>query len=553
MATADQPAADEASAARPSTVAGAILSTLAGAGVSTGFGLPGVHNLGFWEAEGTDLPQIIGVRHEQTTVYAADGWARVGGGLGLALTTTGPGVANAAAAFGEAAVSGSPVLLIASDTSTRIARPGVVRGGLHESADQGAMFASLAKEIHRPQSAQAAVEAVAQGAATAMSWPRGPVYVGVPTDLLGQTAQPVAVPAPLRAVPSDGELRAALELIAGASRIVLWVGGGVVQSDAGDAVGALAARLGAPVITTWAGRGAVAPDHPWLVDLPPHEPEITELVAGADLMIAIGTGFDGPSTMNWALPVPERLIAINADPADATKNYPATLAIIADARETAGALAEAVAARAADPGRLRETCAGVWARLRDDPDTAPPLAMVAALDAAVARHDAAVVCDMAIAGYWAGGYTHPARPRRLLYPVGWGTLGFALPASVGVGALRDRPTLAICGDGGFMFALGELAVLREHDLPVTVLLVDDGGYGMLRFDQTIAGEEHRGVDLGRPDFALLARAFGIELRATTLAGLGDALEEALGAGQPRIVLLEQELHPPVSTSARWPR
>src|SRR5579875_2396683 len=115
------------------TVAEAILKTLTGAGVRTVFGLPGVHNLAFWEAAGEDIPEIIGTRHEQTTVYAADGLARAGGGLGVSLTTTGPGAANAVAAFGEAAACGSPVLLIASDPSTRIARPGVVRGSLHES------------------------------------------------------------------------------------------------------------------------------------------------------------------------------------------------------------------------------------------------------------------------------------------------------------------------------------------------------------------------------------------------------------------------------------
>ena len=122
------------------TVAEAILQTLAGAGVRTTFGLPGVHNLGFWEARGDRVPEIIGTRHEQTTVYAADGLARASGGLGVSLTTTGPGAANAVGAFGEAAASGSPVLLVSSDTSTRIARAGVVRGGLHESTDQGAIF-----------------------------------------------------------------------------------------------------------------------------------------------------------------------------------------------------------------------------------------------------------------------------------------------------------------------------------------------------------------------------------------------------------------------------
>ncbi len=535
------------------TVAEAILRTLAGAGVRTTFGLPGVHNLAFWEASGDELPEIIGTRHEQTTVYAADGLARSGGGLGVSLTTTGPGAANAVAAFGEAAASGSPVLLIASDTSTRIARPGVVRGALHESADQGAMFATFAKAVHQPRTAAAAVEAVARGAQAAMQWPRGPVYVGVPTDVLWQAGAPLAVAEPQRLPPSDRDIRAAVELIASVERIVLWVGGGAVQSDAGDALARLAARLGAPTLASWAGHGVVSADSPWLIDLPPHEPEITDLIAQADLMIAVGTAFDGPNTMNWRLPVPERLVAINADPVDAGKNYPPAVTVVADAREAVCALAGAVESRDANPGSVRELCERVRLRIGSDPDTRDAWRFVAALDDVIVRRDPVVVNDMAIPGYWGAGYTRVHRPRRMQYPVGWGTLGFALPAAVGAGALRTHPVLVVCGDGGFMFAVGELAVLRQHNLPVTVLLVDDGGYGMLRFDQTIAGAPHRGVDLARPDFPMLAAAFGISCQITDLPGLADALDEALAANAPRVVLLEHALHPPISVSARWPR
>jgi thiamine pyrophosphate-dependent acetolactate synthase large subunit-like protein len=531
--------------------ASAILQTLAAAGVRTAFGLPGVHNLAFWAGEGP--LEIIGTRHEQTTVYAADGLARATGGLGVALTTTGPGAANAVAAFGEAAACGSPVLLVASDTSTAIARSGVVRGGLHESADQAALFEPLAKAVHRPQSAQDAVDAVAQGAAQALQWPRGPVYVGVPTDLLQQEAIPRPIAPPVRRSPEFAAVAAAAELIGAAERVVIWAGGGVVQSGAGEAVARLSAQLGAPVVEGWAGRGALDPGHPWLVGLPPHEPEVTELLAQADLLLAIGTALDGPSTMNWRIPLPERLIAINADPVDAGKNYPATVAIVADAREAVTALIGALGDRRADPAEVRSVRERVRGRLAADADTADAWRFVSALDEAVAGHDPVIVCDMAIPGYWAAGYAAVTGPRRMQYPVGWGTLGYALPASIGPAVAGDGPVLAVCGDGGFMFAVGELAVLAEHKLPVTVLLVDDGGYGMLRFDQTLAGAPHRGVDLGRPDFLALAAAFGIPAVRTDLDGLTAELDDALAARAPRLVLLEAALHPPATVSARWPR
>ena len=450
-------------------------------------------------------------------------------------------------------MSGSPVLLISSDTATRIARSGVVRGGLHESADQAAMFTMLAKAVHRPQTAAEAVEAVARGAQTALQWPRGPVYVGIPTDLLHEPAEPLAVAGAGRAAPRDEDVRAALELISSAERIVLWVGGGAVQSDAGEEITRLAARLGAPALGSWAGRGAVAAASPWLVSVPAHEPEVTALIADADLMIAVGTAFDGPSTMNWTLPVPKRLIAINVDPVDATKNYAPTLTLQADARSAVAALAEGSAPRVAEPHVVADLNARVRARIAGHPDTADAWRFVAAIDEVIGRRDPVVVNDMAIPGYWAAGYAQVARPRRMQYPVGWGTLGYAFPASLGVGALRERPVLAICGDGGFMFAVGELATLSQHRLPVTVLVVDDGGYGMLRFDQSLAGQRHRGVDLHRPDFLLLAGAFGIEARSTQLSGLAAALDEALTAGAPRLLLLEHSLYPPISVSARWPR
>ncbi|HEX3648737.1 MAG TPA: thiamine pyrophosphate-binding protein [Pseudonocardiaceae bacterium] len=533
------------------TVARAIMRTLGNAGVPVLFGLPGVHNLAFWRV--TDGPAIIGVRHEQTTVYAADGLARASGGLGVALTTTGPGAANAAAAFGEAAMSGSPVLLIASEIGTKVARPGVLRGALHESRDQATMFAPLAKAVFRPRTAESAVAAVAEAAELALTWPRGPVYVDIPMDVLGQPGEPLTPAAPRRRPPDRSALAAAVELIERAERVVLWAGGGVIQSDAEHELVELAERLCAPVVTTFGGRGAIPPDHPSAVGLPPHEREVAALIGDADLLLAVGTEFDGPNTRNWTMPRPPALVAINCDETDVAKNFPPDVAVVADAKLALGALAEAVGKRDQQLDHVARVQETIRQRLAHDPDSATPNGFLAAVDDVVARHDAVVVVDMAIPGYWIGGYGRIDGPRRLQYPLGWGTLGFALPASVGAGALRARPVLAVCGDGGVMFAIGELAVLRQERLPVTVLVVDDGGYGMLRYDQTHAGDPHRGVDLTQPDFAALAAAFGIT--AVTVDGvdngLGPVLADALAAGEPRMVVLREAMTPPRTTSPRW--
>src|ERR1700709_777510 len=173
------------------TVAGAVLDILGRAGVRTAFALPGVHNLQFWRDAGPEAPELMLVRHEQTTVYAADGWARSTGGLGVALTTTGPGAANAAGACGEAPACGTPVLMIASEISTKLARPGVVRGVLHESRDQAAIFEPLAKAVYRPRTPADVSRDVGAAISTALSYPRGPVYLDIPTDLLDAPAPPV--------------------------------------------------------------------------------------------------------------------------------------------------------------------------------------------------------------------------------------------------------------------------------------------------------------------------------------------------------------------------
>jgi thiamine pyrophosphate-dependent acetolactate synthase large subunit-like protein len=530
-----------------------VLEAVAAAGVRDIFGLPGVHNLAFWRETGPGLPRIIGVRHEQTTVYAADGLARASGGLGVALTTTGPGAANAVGAFGEAAASGSPVLLIASEISTALARPGIRRGLLHESRDQAAMFEPLAKAVFRPRTSADAVSDLGRAISVALAFPRGPVYLDIPTDLLGQPAGPVSfeLQSP-RQAPVAADIDQVVAAIGAARDIVLWVGGGAVQSGAAEEIQALAEALNASVVTTFTARGVLPAGHPCLVGMPPHEPEVAELIATADLMIGLGTDFDGMMTRNWTMPVARRLVNINCDPVDLTKNYQPDIAVLADVRLSVAALRKALPdADGRGPSSAAAVGARVRSRLASEVASADAVRLLDSIEQATSPHTV-VLADMAIPGYWTAGYAAVGAPRRLQYPMGWGTLGYALPAAVGAATLGS-PVLVVCGDGGFMFGVAELAAIVEHQLPVVVLLVDDGGYGMLRFDQERAGDPSAGVDLTRPDFVALAAAFGITGESVTDPGrpLAAALAAALGSGAPRLVLLETALTPPRTTSPRW--
>src|SRR5215216_3410687 len=187
------------------TGAEAIVTQLEKAGVEVCFGLPGVHNLPLWDALRESPIRLVGVRHEQAAAYAADGYARASGKLGVALTTTGPGAANTLGAVGEAWASRTPILVIATDIPSTARRHGVWRGMLHESTDQAAMFTPVVKEAIRVHSAHEIGPAVARAARTALEAPARPVYVEIPTDLLsGETGGPEAKPRARSADPAQG-------------------------------------------------------------------------------------------------------------------------------------------------------------------------------------------------------------------------------------------------------------------------------------------------------------------------------------------------------------
>src|ERR671928_1774315 len=184
----------------------AIVELLERAGVDVCFGLPGVHNLALWEALRESSIRLVGVRHEQAAAYAADGYARAGGRLGVALTTTGPGAANTLAAVGEAWASRSPVLVIATDIPSGLRRPGTYRGVLHETTDQAGMFAPVTKATHRALSPELVAPAAAAAIAEAVAEPARPVYLEIATDLLGAEVPVVARTAPGPVAPTaNGE------------------------------------------------------------------------------------------------------------------------------------------------------------------------------------------------------------------------------------------------------------------------------------------------------------------------------------------------------------
>ena len=548
-------------------------------GVEVAFGLPGVHNLPIWEAFAESGIRLIGVRHEQTAGYAADGYARASGKLGVAVVTTGPGAANTLGAIGEAMASASPVLVLATDIPAALRRAGTVRGVLHETSDQAALFTPVTKAAGTVGAPEDIAPAVLAAARLARQPQSGPVYVGIPADFLRQETFRAPDPDPGEQRPAlhADELDQAQRLLSAASRPLIWAGGGAIRAEAGPLIGELAQQLAAPVITTFAGRGLLPPDHPCAAPNPVHAPEVGALWDEADVVLGIGSDFDGLMTQNWLMPKPPKLIAVNVDAKDAAKNYPPDVTLVGDAREVVGRLLACLTPR---PGlaeltaRLRRIDEQVRRRVRtEEPQAADFLGTLEE----TLPDGAVVVADMCIAGYWAGGYHRVAAPRRFAYPMGWGTLGFGFPASLGAavaapsGGATPKPSpsggqppdpvhhtgrvICVSGDGGFLYGCGDLATLAQESLPVTVIIVDDGGYGMLRFDQDRAGLPHRGVNLHTPDFVGLARSFGVH--ADRVDGFGRAfrrlLTEFVRADEPNVLVVRATLTPPLNTSPRWYR
>ncbi|WUV12231.1 thiamine pyrophosphate-binding protein [Amycolatopsis sp. NBC_01488] len=531
-----------------------LVDALEGLGTEIVFGLPGVHNLPLWEALAETRIKLVGVRHEQTAGYAADGYARATGKLGVALVTTGPGAANTLGAVGEAMASAAPVLVIATDIPSTLRRPGVVRGVLHETSDQQAMFAPVTKGGFTVRAADQIGTTVHRAARLAVQPQSGPVYLGVPTDYLRETVPHRRPPAPHRKPDGDvPDLARAEAMLSDAEHPLIWAGGGALRSGAGDAIGALAEKIAAPVITTFGARGLLPLDHPCLAPNPVHTPEVGELWDEADVVLAIGTDFDGLMTQNWRMPKPRKLVAVNVDADDAAKNYPPDLTLVGDARAIVERLLpkerpglDDITLRLAGIGRR------VRQRIRDEEPQAYDF--LSTLDE-VLPTDAVLVSDMCVAGYWVGGFHRVRAPRKLAYPMGWGTLGYGFPASLGAAAAGVGRAICITGDGGFLYGCGDLATLAQEQLPVTVVLVDDGGYGMLRYDQDREGLPHRGVDWDSPDFVGLARSFGVH--ADRVSGFGRAFRRLLGefveSDEPNVLVVKARLKPPLNTSPRWYR
>ncbi|MEU3369621.1 thiamine pyrophosphate-binding protein [Streptomyces sp. NPDC006660] len=513
-----------------------VVETLAGLGATTVFGLPGQHALGIFDALRRSDLTYVGLRVENNAGFAADAYGRITGEAAPLLLSTGPGALTSLAALQEAAAASSPVVAISSQVP-RKGLGGGRHGHLHELRDQQASFRDIVKSVHTVRSQSAIPSAIAAAWESALTAPHGPVWVEIPEDvLLAEAALPVVTA--MDAFPEDvlprPELTAvAADLLSRAARPVIIAGGGVVRSDASGKLRALAERLDAPVVTTFGGKGAFPWEHPlslqsWLEDR-----HTTDFLEDADVLLVVGSGL-GELSSNYHTFAPRgRIIQIEADLGKLESNHPA-LGIHADARIALQALLETVDART-DPGapeRVRTVLDRVRARI-DAQGLGEEQEILAAVRAALPS-SAPSFWDMTILTYWAWS----AWPGAMHSAQGAGGLGYAFPSALGA-AVADpaTPVLAVSGDGGAMYSIAELATARQYDLPVTWLIVDDGGYGVLREYQRDTFGATTATELARPDFVALAESFGVPALRTGAEALTADLSKALATPGPSVVVL----------------
>ena len=514
----------------------ALAAQLVREGVEHVFGIPGVqldHAMDGLAQQGGRI-RYITTRHEQAAAYMADGYARSSGRVGVCMVVPGPGVLNAAAGLATAYSCSSPVVMISGQIPS--AHIGQGLGLLHEIPNQSAILASLTKwhaVAKRPDEIPALVrEAFRQ----AQSGRPRPVALEVSPDVLRASAD-VGLKAPGpdreegRVRPDASDLDRAADLLRRAQRPVLYAGGGIVAAGASEALAALADRLQAPVVVSTFGRGALSDRHPLaLTALGGYR-----VMPDADVVLSIGSRYVRGSGL--PVHVPPSLILVNADSNDLGGVRRPDVAVHGDALLAIQGLLERLddtpgrPSRAADVAAVRDWCAERLAPLQ------PQIAWLRALREAIPE-DGILVDELTQVGYVARVAYPVYGPRTYLTPGYQGTLGYGFPTALGAKVANPkRAVVSVTGDGGFGWAMQELATAHQFDIGLVTVVFNDGAFGNVRRIQANQfGGRIIGSELVNPEYTRLAQSFGVRgARVDSAATLLGALRDALASGEPALL------------------
>ena len=515
----------------------AIVSGLVAHGIDTVFGLPGAQIYGLFDAFHQAQLKVIGARHEQACGYMAYGYARSSGKPGVFSVVPGPGVLNAGAALLTAFGSNEPVLCLTGQVPTQFLGKG--RGHLHEMPDQLATLRTFVKWADRVEYPDNAPTAVSRAFQEMMSGRRGPAALEMPWDVFTQRAATgAATPFDLFPAPqADSErIKDAAALIAASKTPMIFVGSGAIEAR--EEILELAEMIDAPVVAFRSGRGIVSNAH----ELGLTMAAAYRLWPTTDLMIGIGTRLELPTMSRWPYrPEGLKSVRIDIDPVE-MRRVPPDVAVVADARTATSDLRTAVAEAGTrkTAGRrvaIREATAAAQAEIQK---VQPQMAYLNILREVLPR-DGIVTDELSQVGF-ASWYGFPIYQPRTFITSGYqGTLGSGFPTALGAKVANpDKPVVAITGDGGFMFAVQELATAVQFNIGVVTLVFNNNAYGNVRRDQ-VQRFEGRVVasDLVNPDFVKLAESFGVAAsRVTSPDHFRTHLEKALAHGGPYLIAIE---------------
>ena len=509
------------------SVGEALVGLLEAYGVDTIFGIPGVHNIEMYRALPRSKITHILPRHEQGAGFMADGYARATGKPGICFTITGPGLTNILTPMGQAWSDSSPIFVISTALDVGDSAQG--RGRLHEMIDQLGAARSITSLAMRAYTAKDVQDCIARAFAQFASARPRPAYLEIPIDVLKLPAGDGWHKRTLPGHPmaDEASIKAAIKKLSEGQQPVIIAGGGAL--DAGPELRAIAESTGAIVMTTTAAKGLLPDSHPQLWGAVLSSPEAQAIIAKAGCVLAVGTELSETDFWTTEYIITKNLIRIDIDSGSIAKPHTAEIALLGDAKMILRAIAAGLPRRKNEPPpKSRDHATN---------DLAKSLSKVLETIAANLPKDTVIVSDMTQIAYRANEVYPVENPRCWIHPVGFGTLGFALPAAIGAKiAVGTKPVAALAGDYGLQYTINELGTAVEHKLAIPILLWNNDALGQIRDNMVQAGIQPNAVTLRNPDFQMLARAYGCAAaKPASLEDLGKAITAALAAEGPTLI------------------
>ena len=535
------------------TGADALLRCLEAEDVPVMFGIPGGAILPTYDAiaRGTTVRHVL-ARHEQGAGHMAQGYARASGRVGVARATSGPGATNLVTPIADAWMDSTPLVCVTGQVRTHL-----IGTDAFQECDITGITMPVVKHSWLVQDVGEIPAVMKAAFHVARSGRCGPVLVDVPRDVQEaelEFAYPETVDLPGWRPPTKVhplQVREAATRIAEAEKPVLYVGGGAVNGDACAELRTLAEVGRLPVITTLMGKGAFPETHPFHFGWPGmHGPKWSNLAMNTcDLLVAVGARFDDRVTGKLSAFAPgATVVHLDVDPAEIGKLRAADVPVVGPLKRILHDLAVQVGQHRAEGKAPPEAWLRRIAEWRDEfplrygrsPDTLKPQTVLERLQSLIAGEDVIVTTGVGQHQMWAMQYVLSERPRSFITSGGLGTMGYGIPAAIGAKAARPEATVVcVDGDGCFQMTQQELATAVLENLPIVVVLVNNGYLGMVQQWQDMFFDERRShVHLTHqvPDYAKLADAYGaLGLTVTSEDELGPALEEALASGRTTVV------------------